>query len=371
MTAVDNKALTKMKEFVDRKHHNKHTMDDWQGFFRKIFEDRDSIQAPFMWLKVAEKASNFSEAIRKEQFDDAARAIARMFLWICEFCSKNQDVIGTSKLSEVVWHKYPYVCPHCSPVLMWVHESIKDTKDKKRLLQLGCYCQLGIETTSNKGVNDKSLDYFRNLADKPNFLDDWVRMFRKIYGSRINIMTLESIAFHLFEEVGEVISSLRFYAELSGLGTVTGLTVDDIKTIVLHLYNDPDRLGVIFKKHKKAEPLLVELRQFAGLCVKEEIADVFSWLAASVIKFTSMRVGYIDHDKRYTSSSIGPADDPDLREAFGKLLSKMVPTEHPLSSIVALEYTEGCTICHNFTANEESVTCICDSGTPSGVIGRF
>lgn len=200
------------KPLVSENNHSEVSLEVWQDYFSQLYSERNKDFTPevssFIWLKVIEKATVVGESIRKKNFNDASKALARVFCWLCSFSTKNSDMLDTKSLSEIVWYKYPKICSTCAQELDT--ELMRELENKKALK---CRCDQNVEDISGKHVNNEILEEYRRL-DKPIKLDEWVDMFRVIYGHRLHLQSLDSICFHFVEEVGEVTTALRNYREL-------------------------------------------------------------------------------------------------------------------------------------------------------------
>ena len=302
---TDFNNINYLKEFTVSEHQAEHNISDWQKYFAVIFSQRNErLQERFIWLKVVEKATHLAEAIRKYHYDEATQHIARLFCWLCSFCTNNETILGTTSLNDIIWWKYPYVCPHCAPKLKQLLES--GNLDSSILV---CICDTKkIEEQKDKGIDEKTLDWFRNRneklkKEKLTKLDGWMRMFQDLYESRIELLSLDSIAFHLLEEVGEVICVLRNYSEIeSTLNLKEYKRTNKMVKEAMRRYEDDKRIKPTKKDKISSDKYLKRCQSFLKNCMKEEVADVFSWLAAVVIKITRQRRRYISYDKRYIES---------------------------------------------------------------------
>jgi hypothetical protein len=140
-----------------------------------------------------------------------------------------------------------------------------------------------------------TIDYFKenNKENYPITTDDWVNMFDNIYGSIVYNSTIEQIAFHFQEEIGEVTRIITKYDEIK---------IRDFTT---------------FNKVKNS--LDKELQ--------DEIADVFSWVISLLLKL------------RYIESN--------LQHYFpgGKII--YFDKDYPLSSLLYNRYKDGCPNCES------------------------
>jgi NTP pyrophosphatase (non-canonical NTP hydrolase) len=186
-------------------------------------------------------------------------------------------MLETNNLSEIVWYKYPKVCSTCALELN--EELIREIESKKALK---CRCDQTVEYELSKHVNNEILGEYRRLS-KPVKLDEWVEMFNVIYGHRLHIQSLDSICFHFVEEVGEVTTALRNYKEF-------GINIDpeNVDRDKLIKFMDPLRKNnleydLLKLKEKSDEGFFAGCQKILMDGIKEELADVFSWLCALVI----------------------------------------------------------------------------------------
>ena len=141
-------------------------------------------------------------------------------------CRIGEYTIRTEKeFSEIIWDKYPKVCPVC---FWWRHQNGCDTPED---YEKGCECLIhdvedrdktkGEEEKRNKVLEKQSrVKALRNFAKtqselekKPNTIDDWQKMFKELFKSNLRHISLVDIGFHLLEEVGEVSDAMmRMYS---------------------------------------------------------------------------------------------------------------------------------------------------------------
>jgi len=329
-------------------NHMKATIDNWQAYFYKIFSERNKDFTEghqFMWLKVIEKATIVGEAIRKNNFNEASRSIARVFCWLCGFCSENKDILGTDKLSDIIWYKYPRVCSTCAVKIN--KELIKEITSKNGLK---CTCDRTADERVNKKVDNEILEGYREL-EKPKALDEWVMMFEAIFGHRLHIQSLDSICFHFLEEVGEVTTALRNYRE-NEMNIDRGNVDRALLERIMGRLRGDDPEYVILKLEKDDRIFFDACQNLMANSIKEEVADVFSWLSALVIKLLGNRRCYTEYEDRFFST-LFPTESQDKFQPF------YIRTRKPLnlSSIVCLEYCNGCPVCENKKMGNDRCTC--------------
>lgn len=339
------------KPLVRENNHSEVSLEVWQDYFSQLYSERNKDFTPevssFIWLKVIEKATVVGESIRKKKFNDASKALARVFCWLCGFCTKNSDMLETNSLSEIVWYKYPKICSTCAQELDT--ELMRELENKKALK---CRCDQNVEDISGKHVNNEILEEYRRL-DKPIKLDEWVDMFRVIYGHRLHLQSLDSICFHFVEEVGEVTTALRNYRELEINIDPKNVERDKILKLMDPVRKNDTDYDLLKTKEENDEVFFAGCRKILKDSIKEELADVFSWLCALIIKLLESRKCYTDYEKRFIRKL--DKDGP-----MAKLLKFYEEKPLKLSSIIYLEYIDGCPVCKNLK-NEKGSKCICDT----------
>lgn len=217
-------------------------------------------------LHVLDHASKLGEAIRRDDADLILREIGETANWLFGFVAKlNDDKAGwesrldiQTKMSRMIWDKYPGLCPHCFQRLYVLSDGKKATSDIVSDIKGKCkYCLSDYPKVEKRSASQKYAQlklsceeelrkYAQNaLEEIPNSLQRMETMFHSIYEPNIALGTLESIGFHILEETGEM-----------------GRAVIDI-------YTD------------KRSDLSIEKKQYM-LC--DEIAEVFAWLCSLTLK---------------------------------------------------------------------------------------
>jgi NTP pyrophosphatase (non-canonical NTP hydrolase) len=181
-----------------------------------------------MWLQVVKHGCQMAKAVRKERFDLLLDELPQAFCWYSGFCS-----LLDIKLDDIVWQFFPYVCPTCY---------------KER-----CVCGTEKDHRPRKRQKDpKLLAKFRRLNAKrrPSTLNDYVKMFGKIYGAHADSVNMQGIFLHFTEELGEVAEEI-----------------------------DQSRRSV--------------RKEGISYALRGELADVFSWIAKLCWKANSYSVGLL------------------------------------------------------------------------------
>jgi NTP pyrophosphatase (non-canonical NTP hydrolase) len=242
------------------------TLDNWVDEFYEIYKNKDRKRTiSNMWLHLVENASKVGEATRKNEWGEACKELSHVFCWLCGFVAKCRDKDSSNDidqvffldepLSEIVWNKYPNACWKCrsSP----------------------CQCstnRIEIEDIPEKRVEEtKRLAFLRaQKHNMPGPLDDWVDMFRMIYENAHYGYPIDYVCFHFLEEVGEVARAILALSQFAGKEKF---------------------------KEEEAKKLEEERGKF-----KEELADVFSWIASFVSKLGFLSDTMSNYHQAYSGS---------------------------------------------------------------------
>lgn len=180
-----------------------------------------------VWLHAVNHAAAIGEEARKyKPGKKLLEDIADFSMWLFTFVGKIRGTFGSVAgrqgieestirikvtLSDIVWNKYPRVCPVC------FGRRINDGEATDIQLIRPCDCLLyPVETRDPKQVKDyinKLRQYAKDhIDDKPKSVNEWQQLFQNIYEANLRHLSLTDIAFHLLEEVGEVSNAmLRMY----------------------------------------------------------------------------------------------------------------------------------------------------------------
>lgn len=241
------------------------TLDDLIHDIRIVWAKKDAQRTVYdTLLHTVNHASKLGEQVRRGEYKGVLDELGDTVMWFLTLVGKLQQPVEhrskTSReaflfytplaLTDIVWNKYPYVCPAC--FLRLSKENRKGDAWKRK-----CDCLLSpsiVEerTEEEKAETEKALRDFakEHKDDKVERLADLEEMFASLYVANYENLPLESIAFHLLEEVGEVSDAL----------------------IRLYSYNIS----------KTPDPAQIYDSRQAHL--ESEIADVVSWIFAVSIK---------------------------------------------------------------------------------------
>jgi NTP pyrophosphatase (non-canonical NTP hydrolase) len=260
------------------------TLDDLIHDIRIVWAEKDTQRTIYdTLLHTVNHASKLGEQVRRGEYKGVIDELGDTVMWFLTLVGKLQQPIKersktnpetflfytTLALTDIVWNKYPYVCPAC------FHRLSKENR-KEKAWQRPCDCLLYSSivegrTDEEKAGTEKALLNFaeEHKNKKVERLADLEEMFASLYVANYENLSLESIAFHLLEEVGEVSDAL----------------------IRLYSYNinktpDPAQIYDIRRVH-----------------LESEIADVVSWIFAVSIK---VKLLFQVYGKLVTKSGLVP-----------------------------------------------------------------
>jgi hypothetical protein len=256
-------------------------VSEWSNEFADLFKKHDSSRSPEeIWIATMAYCSSIGEAIRRTNYRELIDFAAHTFNWMCSFvtkCNQTDDLLFICKndFCDMVYFKFPGICGHC--------------------LDNHCSCNpIEIDKKKDKAAQYKKLFEESSLFPTKNFsITDWTKMFKKIYGGRIYLMTLENIGFHFLEESGEEALAIRELMQMRGILTanipgineeflfrissIDGL-VEEYDTCMKQLGCDKPDITSREEKHLKARIVKGKM----DLII--EFADTFSWFCAVLIK---------------------------------------------------------------------------------------
>jgi len=264
-----------------------------------------------VWMRLVRHASKLAEVVRRKQSDLIVEELGGVFIWMLSFIRKLRDPANTEdrvfylpegrRMTDILWEKYPATCPACFDrmVKSKFPELIDTTSDeltieniwhrveewpededfmKDWMFKMPCNCVSDpIVEERNENADpairlrkdQTRMRYARALRsnlERKNALietmDDLEDMFRAIYGPKLrNAETVESIAFHLLEEIGEISKALM-----------------ELRTF--NYQADQISRDAPLQRDRRIK----ELRSLRAENLEEEIADVFSWMFSLTLK---------------------------------------------------------------------------------------
>lgn len=166
-------------------------LDDLYRMTAYIYGDRNSTrpkEATFAhFVEVCGMLTVDERAKKKESFD-LADALCKALGWFFPLLAK----LGVSSAEELVFRKYPLVCPYCrkAPHDDWTCKQIRGTK----------------ATVDHNAVRNA---FQQNWDKRPVGLDAWREMFQQIYPRNLNDGSRSIVG--LMEELGELGEAVRVF----------------------------------------------------------------------------------------------------------------------------------------------------------------
>lgn len=226
-------------------------------------------------LYVNSHASKVCEEIRKTKWGRAIKQMGEVFVWWLSLVHLVTSPLPVNPSTErriahvpmtpshLVWAKYPGACPVCAGRWLvskgidyenWTESQI-DALIPEFATHFGanpqCRCMAFSKDTEDRSESFKKFSkracvYIasRRRGEMPTSLHEYSLALRKIFENNVDAFTIDSIAFHLLEEVGEVTEA---YVDLFA--------------------QDPGDDDEDFRETRRAK-----VAAFA-----EELADVFGW----------------------------------------------------------------------------------------------
>lgn len=236
------------------------TSPRWRTLYRRNDLNRSIWD---VWCHALHHAAAIAERLRDgTDIDRVLNEIADFSLWLLTFVHKlskkaapdevtnvgSSDVLIRiqSGCSDLVWHRYPGICPLCHA------RRSKDGGDSDHKLQQPCDCaRTNWDRNQNRQEKRGAAEAVRafsrrHYGEKPGTIDEWQEMFATLFRAGLNETSADQAILHLLEELGETSDAMaRMYS-----------------------YKQSDFV--------QGEP---RQRQFR---LESQIADVFSWLFALV-----------------------------------------------------------------------------------------
>lgn len=162
--------------------------DGFVQMFKEIYEPIQNIERDFyrIYARLIESMAACMQYLNRNDDVHIASELPTVFSWFCSLVFKCQ-MEHPFVLDDIIWNKYPYVCPYC----------LKST----------CTCRGKIRDLSFDALSDC---YENNKNKRPQTLSEWQKMFALVYPRDPQGYSLSSNINHLYEEMGEISEAYRF-----------------------------------------------------------------------------------------------------------------------------------------------------------------
>lgn len=338
---------------AEAKEVNRRSLDDWVVLLHSIYRDNNKYRSgTYLWLQITSEAGQLAENIRRGHFTEAlSENLVNLFGWLCGFVGKylyedektlKSDLISTllrlensgadtipgpPSYSKWILHKYPGVCCACGNEFC-ICSAYRDTferrkeggshSDHRSLVAEGYRL---IREARKSYLRAEKLQKFNELS-----LDELIEKFISIYGGGHQDVDLWKIAAHFQEEVGEAAHEIVFLEELSAFERQAKEIKEPIRyqKIMEVAFRKEGSPRLFQEKEEKLKmrnsaEVVKYLRRNSADTLKEELADVFSWISAML--------GKIGEDFREIR------EEPEKRYAFWKYLASRY---YPAGSSICL-----------------------------------
>jgi NTP pyrophosphatase (non-canonical NTP hydrolase) len=243
-------------------------LDLYVAVISKVYSKQDRNRSIWdIWCHALHHGAAVAERIRRgAPAVELMQEIADFTLWLLTAVHKLTGKFGESRrnpgetsvepfirirstCSDLLWHKYPRICPSC-----YGRRTEGGRRRRKSFdLRTVCDCLVHDAYPQDKDAWIRTTSALLSFSEKirgekPQSIDEWQEMFRTIFKANLTHLSLQDIALHLLEEMGEASDAMvRMYT---------------------------------YKKDK----LFQEEVARRQLRLESEIADLFSWLFALVEK---------------------------------------------------------------------------------------
>src|SRR5581483_6771747 len=180
-------------EFIERYRHR--DIDEWYKAINYIYADRNFYREPvslFAHLVEVIGGLSYLASGKKRPGAEPEAFLPKALAWWFTLCGK----MGVTKVSDLLWLKFPQVCPYCQ----------RDEHDAT------------ICSKKKKDTPEPQWDELRRLGrnkNRPTSLGEWQRMFRRIYKPH-HKPDFESTFARLSEELGELAEAIRVFPASRG-----------------------------------------------------------------------------------------------------------------------------------------------------------
>ncbi|MDP9067412.1 MAG: hypothetical protein M3N53_03550 [Actinomycetota bacterium] len=166
------------------------SLDAWYRRVNRIYLDRNFYREPFsVFTHLSEVVGGLSLLASEKQKPDVTPEsfVPKALAWWMALCGR----VGVISVEELVWSKFPYVCPYCRSE---PHKPAKCAETK-----------LNSDGPDWQSVADLCKS---NMRKRPTTLGGWQRMFADVYP--VNATETYAQTFARFtEEMGELAEALR------------------------------------------------------------------------------------------------------------------------------------------------------------------
>jgi len=245
-------------------------LDEYVDAVASIYSTHDGKRSIWdVWCHTLHHAAAIAEQIRRHGPNEKLHTeIADFSLWLFTAILKLKGKFGQSEgraetpqesviriqssCADLIWHKYPKLCPTC-----FANETV--AHEKPGHLNI-CECPAQRAENENDDTRRKRTTAVRHYSEgvrnkKPSGVDEWQEMFGAIFAKNLATLSPSDIALHIMEELGEASDAM------------------------VRMYTYSERNFIDEEPNWRQSDL------------EGELADVFSWLFALVNKLDTAKAG--------------------------------------------------------------------------------
>lgn len=160
-------------------------LNEWNQMFFDIYNPKNTVRGPYpLLIHVVEVYSALGTGFAKSPANFAAvkELIPKCLAWYCGLARQ----LRIADIEEILWSKYPGVCPYCR--------------------QKVCNCPEVHEKLDDIAVLKMAKE---SASQMPQTVNDWLRMFGNIYAARNTRLQPPQLLAKVLEELGELAEALR------------------------------------------------------------------------------------------------------------------------------------------------------------------
>ena len=245
------------------------TLKDWKDMFKGIYSIKMKKYAiDHVALLLFESTADLAEHVRQVKKDkhipegiyySFSKVLAHYFII-------SNRVFPNISLENIIWNKYPGVCPFCG-------------KKKCNCIYLTHIYNLEKSDETNK--TDK----------KPKRLTDWQNMFSTIYQNSLSQFDLNSIYFQLVRETSELSRSLRFMEEatfISGFADYFGYLLQFFSKLQQYFDDTSSIEDVLWQNYPNLCPICSQVP-----CICSDVVEITRKREEPPLSSKSSKIGEI------------------------------------------------------------------------------
>ena len=204
---------------MDKRITNKSNLDYWVEHITSIYEECNG-ERDFkdVLIYFNEDVGRCFQLINRRKDEDLKMIIPSLFRWFCILYSKSNNKKNT--VSDLLWNKFPGICPYCK----------KET----------CGCDIVKHKLDLNYISDKAGKY---KEKKPITINEWQKLFQKIYPRKIDETDFIKNISHLSEELSELSEVHRLYYTKTDMPCVE-MEIADVFSWIMGLANLMDQLSL-------------------------------------------------------------------------------------------------------------------------------